>query len=850
MKKNYLLFILNIYIASFAQPYSNGMYFDGDDYIDVPFTTNINSTTTNNRTYETYFKAENVSAGKRFIMKEGGSTRAVVIYTENGYLYLGAYNRADYTPLWEGTFYRTPISSNVWYHIALVFDNALPANTSTNTINVNTNTALKFYLNGTLAIEKSGYQLGGHNSIRLGYKNEALRIPHGNWTTSGSVQYLFNNNTLDNNNNTYYFEGYMWGFRVWNNVRTAAQINANKDSLILSVGTDNLVAALDGNDFTYLNSSNTAAEAITTPETVITWKSNAATTNWETATNWVGNAVPNAAKLESVRIVTSTNYPVINSNIIVGSVVLDTGTSLTVNSNYSLDIHYHFTNNGSLTIENNGSLLQQKNDPNTTAITYKRTATDIKGSDYVYWSSPVVNQNLSTIYTTPPQGPKYEWNSLINNGNGTSGNISQGNWVSPSVTMSAGKGYIVRGSSSFGLSATNINAIFSGIPNNGDVAISINRGFYTGADYIGLNGATITRFNDNYNLLGNPYPSAINALQFLDDNSAIIEGNVKLWTHGTDPSAANASPFYGNYTYNYSSSDYVTINFTGSTIPGASNIIKAGQGFFIEMIDGATGSATVKFNNEQRRDKNNSAFLLANDTFFKTSNTTKSTVRNDIEKHRIWLDIVDDNNNSETTLIGYVDGASMNFDSKYDAKTNHQNFNIYSKINNQNYSIQGRSLPFNDDDSVEIGFSTPSNGKYNIALNTVDGLFENNQDIYLKDELLNVLHDLKVAPYEFTTTSGNNENRFKIVYKNTVLNSQSFDYTDFNIIKNNNKIEITSGNEIMNSVKIYDISGRLLFTNTNVNNNSLAIDSNFTNNKILIVTIVTTSGIKVSKKIL
>jgi len=48
---------------SFAQPTSEGMYFDGvDDNLTVPNTTNINSTVTNNRTYQTYFKVASTAA--------------------------------------------------------------------------------------------------------------------------------------------------------------------------------------------------------------------------------------------------------------------------------------------------------------------------------------------------------------------------------------------------------------------------------------------------------------------------------------------------------------------------------------------------------------------------------------------------------------------------------------------------------------------------------------------------------------------------------------------------------------------------------------------------------------------
>ncbi len=89
--KNYLslLFLLLITNLVIGQTDADGFYFDGvDDYINVggaagTSITNINSTTTNDRTYETWFKAEEVTT-RQFIMKEGAGTRAVLVYIEGG----------------------------------------------------------------------------------------------------------------------------------------------------------------------------------------------------------------------------------------------------------------------------------------------------------------------------------------------------------------------------------------------------------------------------------------------------------------------------------------------------------------------------------------------------------------------------------------------------------------------------------------------------------------------------------------------------------------------------------------------------------------------------------------------
>ena len=569
-------------------------------------------------------------------------------------------------------------------------------------------------------------------------------------------------------------------------------------------------------------------------------------TNWNNSNNWSPNGVPaidNCVIIPNNTIISGTNYTAYGKNLRVksaGNLNTQPLNNLIIADEVIVEA------GGTFQIENNSNLVQINNATNTGNIIYKRIAANIKGSDYVYWSSPVNNQAISSFYTSPAQGPKYSWNTLANNGNGASGNISQGNWENPPAIMANGSGYIIRGSSSFGMAATNISSTFTGRPNNGTISVPIYRGDYTGSVYPGANGVPINNLDDNYNLIGNPYPSAINALQFLSENP-LIEKNVKLWKHGIDAVNGATNPFYGSFAYNYSGSDYVTINFTGSTTPTSSDIIKSGQAFFVEMLDGATGSGTVNFNNTIRRDGSGSPYL--NDNFFRNSNQQTTSFDN-IERHRIWLDIVDANNIAETTLLGYVSGATVAKESAYDAIASTLTMGIYSLINNETFVIQGRNLPFDDNDQVAIGFNVPTAGTYHIAINTIDGLFLGTQDIYLKDELLNIYHDLKSAPYLFTATAGIHDTRFKLVYKNTVLSNVTFNENEIQIAKNRNIIEIVSGNEIMDNVKVYDVRGRLLAEKSKINANAISIDMNNIQDQVLIINIVTSEGIKVTRKIL
>jgi surface protein len=600
----------------------------------------------------------------------------------------------------------------------------------------------------------------------------------------------------------------------------------------LAPGTYNITSRNDDNGCTSL-----ALTVVILPQVINTWNG----TTWS-----------NGAPIFTDTLIFNGNY---NQNVDFqgcsctinsGNIIIPSGTTVTITNGVNVA-------GGSLTFEDSSSLVQINDVVNEGVITYKRTALAIKGGDYVYWSSPVLNQPLNTIYTTPTQGPKHKWNTTLNNGNGVLPNISQGTWVNANGnTMETGKGYIVRGSSSSSMAATSINSTFYGVPNNGTIPVTIERGVYTGIPYAGVNGTQITNLDDNWNLLGNPYPSAINALQFLFDNSSSILGNVRLWTHGSDIALTNGTtvtnPYYGSFAYNYNSSDYLFINYLGTTIPTASDLIKTGQAFFVQMVDGpGNSSGIVNFNNLQRKN------TYANDNFYRNSAENENAENGIIvpERHRIWLDIVNSNNNSVVTLLGYAEGATLGKDSFFDAmeKTS-GSMGLYSLIDTETFAIQGRSLPFDISDEVPLSYNVNTPGTFHIAIRKVDGLFET-QNIYLKDELLNSYHDLKTAPYQFTTDAGVFTNRFKIVYQNQTFGIP--DNSDNQVIVYRNKaksIQISTGNQTMNKVKIYDISGRLLVEKTNIDSNLLTInDIKGIADQVLLVSILTNENRIINKKV-
>lgn len=524
-----------------------------------------------------------------------------------------------------------------------------------------------------------------------------------------------------------------------------------------------------------------------------------------------------------------------------GKLTLSSGKTLTVVSNEYLNIYENIENNGTITVENNGSIVQHNpSAANTGNITYKRTATGIDGHDYVYYSSPVSGQDVSSIYNNIPaitQGPIYVWNPTVANTNG-----GQGNWEAGSGVMAAAKGYIVRGSNDDTMAATAINTQFVGVPSNGVIPFTVSRGSITAAT-TGTNGVAISNLDDNHNLLGNPYPSAINALAFLQANSGTLLGSVKLWKHGIAPAAGNAN-FYSNFGFNYSATDYLTINFTGATTPGASDIIKAGQAFFVTMVDGAAGTGTVNFNNTMRT---NTGAALDNSGFFRNAQANNSN-----DKNRIWVSLINAQTNTSiaNTMFGYVNGATYAYDNLYDTPTKEQEFNgLFSLINNDLYEIQGKGT-FNNQDIVLIAYQVANAGNYTIAINAVDGLFTGNQDIFLKDNLLNVTHNLKQNPYHFASVNGVIKNRFEIVYQSTLSTENPVLTDNVLVYKNENIITVKASNEEIVTVKIYDITGRKLTELNNVYSSEVTYDASRYANQVLLVQVTTESSKVITKKVL
>ena len=318
----------------------------------------------------------------------------------------------------------------------------------------------------------------------------------------------------------------------------------------------------------------------------------------------------------------------------------------------------------------------------------------------------------------------------------------------------------------------------------------------------------ILNVNNDFNLIGNPYPSAIHIDSFLTMNTVtnkVIDGTVYLWTHDTP--LANGT--YGN--------DYVTYNHLGSTNTDVSPNIGSAQGFFVRAIK----SDKVVFD---------PSIILegANYQFFKGVKQ-----KNDLDKDRLWINLKGSNGSLKQILIGFDENASKDMDLGYDALylKGSQPIDFYSFLSDSDVklSIQGRERrePFHEDMVIDLGFESSDEGiELQFEIDKIEGEFED-QEVLLSDKGLGVLHDLKAGPYTFSyKDSGSFKDRFSLVFNSAVLNVDELQTNqDINMYMNDGKLFIDSP-WFMQQIKIYDIQGRLLLVyDPNSSHAELNIDS-------------------------
>ena len=515
----------------------------------------------------------------------------------------------------------------------------------------------------------------------------------------------------------------------------------------------------------------------------------------------------------------------LHGNIEVCNLTINNNKILSISNNNYVSIFNDLLIKGTLNVLHEGSLVMTNDNGlviNNGIINIHKTTTPFKQYDYTYWSSPVKNANLENIFEASPQNSFYIFNTQ-NYGDldNDSYDDDENAWQPTNGIMEMGKGYTAMAPNTNPFINTQ-SVIFTGEVNNGIIRAPI----YLSEDDLNE--------DDDWNLIGNPYPSAIDAELFLNKNT-ILSGSIYFWTHNT---SANSNEDHKKY----SSDDYAMFTVgTGGVMANSegeipTGIIASGQGFFVEAVQ----QGELEFNNSMRA-------KTGNNNFFKTEPTKNKGA---IQKDKIWLNLYNEQGAFSQLLIGFIEGASESYEFVYDGlRFEGNNFlSFYSIVESQHLAIQG-TLPFKGDEVIPLGFSSVIEEKIvlKIGIDHLEGKIKT-QDIFLYDILLQKTHNLQISDYEFSLENkGSFDNRFILNFNSTVLGLDEVDNINEKLIIKNEVESLTiktTKNSTISSIRIFDILGRNL-KQMKVNNREVLINNNIFNTSGIFIIYVKLNNSKI-----
>ena len=541
---------------------------------------------------------------------------------------------------------------------------------------------------------------------------------------------------------------------------------------------------------------------------------------------WNGTAWDTEPTLADAAVLTG-NYPSTAGPFVCNSLDIGANT-ITLIDGQTIEVVNGITGSGTITMSSTAGIVQ-RNDVSTIdppiALT-KSTRTGMYANDYIYWGSPLTTNSFSQLSNAQA------YNNANTLATGISGAFDRnykfisgasGGWVTNTSTTK-GVGFIMRIKSQTPFSSTinttdHINLTFTGATNNGLVEVPI------------TNIVADPTSPYNFNLLANPYPSAIDADKFLEYNTD-LDGVIYIWK------AQTANP---GALVDYTSADYIASTRAGSTAePGIGSTvfngkIATGQGFKVKAMT-TSGTGTAFFNNCMRISGNN-------DQFYKTNGI--------IDRYK--LNLTGTNGVGNQILVAYMPETTLGYDRMYDAELNSVSpAQLYSTTEDApsiQLGINARPA-FETTDIVSLGVSKANTTleNFTIAISNKEGVFATNTiSIYLLDTVLNTYHNLALGNYSFSSNVTDLKNRFKIVYQYSYLNNIDFESNNVVATINNDAIKIVASLPIKN-VSIYDISGRLV-TEIKGNNQTTSSSSFPFAEGIYIVKITFTNGTIATQKL-
>ncbi|WP_188358253.1 LamG-like jellyroll fold domain-containing protein, partial [Mangrovimonas yunxiaonensis] len=453
---------------------------------------------------------------------------------------------------------------------------------------------------------------------------------------------------------------------------------------------------------------------------------------------------------------------------------------------------------------------------------------------------------------------------------GVSNTYSEWDHLTENGTLSPGLGYTMKGSG-VGDPVTDVqNYVFVGKPNNGSII------------YNNLP-------NGNSLLVGNPYPSAVDADAFIKDNipdtnpdgspsdanpdtSGSIEGSLYFWVHYASNNTHILADYQGGYAVRNLTEgippvtppitvDGYEISGLGSSSLTPTQYIPVGQGFFIGAD--TTPGGEVRFHNSQRifrteTDPNVSIFARTTNNTAQASSESMPASNKQLIRLTAKIGTNEQNTSKRHLLLGFIpnSNASAGFDYGYDAE-NIDDFpsDVSFVIDNKSYVIQGVNA-FNDENMYPLKVVLANNNTVEIDLESLEH-FDDDIDVFIYDAVEDSYHQINNMPYTFNLTAGTYNNRYFVTF--TADNSLSVADLDtqqivVNYLNSSSEILIkTPTNVNVKQVTLISILGQTVMTWNNDNQtfgNEIKIPVTRVSQGGYIVKVDTKSGGSISKKII
>ena len=667
----------------------------------------------------------------------------------------------------------------------------------------------------------------------------------------------------------------------------------------------------------YLNKTKTLVQPQTAPLPYVT----RADGDWDTPGTWLNNTVQNIPNSTSLKAEANVEGNIVqishditsgNRDIKVLGLLIDTGKKLTIanptvttpienNDGQGLRITHYLKLNGILNLVGESQLIQDEGsviDNASTGYLDRDQQGTANSFNYNYWSSsvgPIASSGNSnyTILGVLKDGSKTEIPLSINFGsnyryadgdlsadgvsqklssywlykfNGPSGDYNSWFRTNQISQLVPGEGYTMKGTSGKVSIATKQNYKFRGKPYNGDISLTISAG--------------------NSRLIGNPYPSAIDADEFILDNISegegrnsvnVFNGVLYFWHHFGDESSHILKEYVGGYA-TYTLMGGVEAYSTNALINNATPLIGGGkiperniavnQGFFVSAVkdidltgDIIVSGGTIVFKNSQRvferervtaENSDGSVFFkgVKETTNAKTVGKTKTDLR-----PKIRLEFNSPKGIHRQLLVGADKRATKNFDLGFDAPIADLNKeDAFWVFNKSKFVIQAVDN-FNKSQELPLGMKVEINGKVTIKIHSIENL-GTNFELFIKDNSTGETYSIIENSFEMNLAAGEYLDRFSLVFQPRLKTIEEVKLIDGVFIYMNNINDVISIKKIVDTtienVTAFNLLGQKVgYWNTTSYSNEREMELPFSSKQtgVYIVQINTSNGI-INKKII